>query len=129
MLGLGTALVLLSFKFDEIAQEPYSKLSPTGRQIWELAGLITVFVGVAVFVPACLVLSLQLHPKSSMKFGAILSLFFVAALFFTFPHANPHGWTMIPLLLSILGSLYAVLIVVIGVARWLNYRKHAKTSS
>src|SRR5437868_9203719 len=108
MLVLGTALVLLSFKFEEIAQEPYSKLSSTGRQIWELAGLITIFAGVGVFVVACTVLSFLLHPKSTMRFGAILSLFFIAAFFFTVPYANPHGWTMIPLLLSILGSPYAV---------------------
>jgi cell division protein FtsW (lipid II flippase) len=128
MLGLGTALVLLSFKFDEIAQEPYSKLSSTGQQNWELAGLITVFAGVVVFVAACLVLSLRLLPKSTMTFGAMLLLFFIAAFFFTLPYANPHGWTMLPLLLSILGSPYAMLIVVIGIQRWLKDRKQRKTN-
>jgi Na+/melibiose symporter-like transporter len=123
MLVLGTALVLLSFKFDEIAQEPYSKLSSTGRQIWELAGFITVFAGVVVFVAACVALSLALHPKSTMTFGAILSLFFTAAFFFTLPYANPHGWTMFPFLLSILGSPFSMLIVVVGFERWRRHRR------
>ena len=128
MLPFGIALVALSFKFADMAEAPYSGLSSAVRRILENGGAVTVFFGVGIFAVACLSLSFRLQPKATMRFGAILLLCFIAAFFIALPYVNPHGWTMFPILLSILGSFFSLLIVVIGFQRWLKNRKSATTT-
>ena len=64
-----------------------------------------------------------------MRFGAILLASFVVCFFVARPYFNGHSWTMFPVLLSALGSLFSMLIVVIGLQRWLEHRKSAKANA
>lgn len=129
MLPLCVALVALSFKFADMAEEPYSGRSSAVRQVLEYAGAVTVFFGAGVFAVACLFLSFRLQPKATIKFGAILLLCFIAAFFLAHPYVNPHSWTMFPFLLSMLGCLFSMLIVVVGAQRWNRHRTSAKIST
>jgi hypothetical protein len=132
LLLLGVAMVLLSFEFAEVSEEIYTghlDLSRTIARILENAGAVTSFVGVIMFLAASLSLSFSLHPKWTMRLGAGLLASFVVSFFVARPHFNGHSWTMFPVLLSVLGSLYSLIIFVIGFERWLKHRKSASTNS
>ena len=107
----------------------HPKFSSTTSQILEYAGAVTVFVGVIAFAAASLTLAFRLHPAWTMKFGAILLATFVASFFVARPYVNPHSWTLFTAILSLLGSLFSVLILVIGFQRWLKHRNLAKPTA
>jgi hypothetical protein len=132
LLLLGVAVVLLSFEFAEVSEEintGHLDWSRMMAQILEYAGAVTSFVGVIMFLAASLSLAYSLQPKWTMRFGAILLATFAVSFFVARPYFNGHSWTMFPVLLSILGSLFALLVVVIGLERWLKHRKSAKTNA
>jgi protein-S-isoprenylcysteine O-methyltransferase Ste14 len=71
----------------------------------------------------------QVAAQSDDEIRAILFLCFIGAFFIALPYLNPHGWTMFPVLLSILGSFFSMLILVIGIERWRRHRKSVITTA
>jgi hypothetical protein len=132
LLLLGVAVVSLSFEFAEVSEGIYTghlDLSHTMARILENAGAVTSFVGVIMFLASSLSLAFSLQPKWTMRFGAILLATFVASFFVARPYVNPHSWTLFTVILSLLGSLFSILIVVIGFQRWPKHRKSAKPNA